>query len=207
MVGGWRRTRQCTGPEGFDADHVPLAADGAIAQGPAGESLVTVAVVFHRVGYVVCGSHDAEQPAAGGEPGGPVAIGEPPVTANALEAVGRHMQQEAANEFVSLKRHGLRCAGVFIVFPPEGNVAVVEADQPVVRDGDAVGVAAQIVEYVPGVAERRLRIDHPLGLGGRREKGGERLRVGERFKLAVEMQCAGVEGMAQLCEEQTPEQP
>ena len=86
-------------------------------------------------------------------------------------------------------------------------MTVVEVDQPVVRDGHTVGVAAQIVEYVLGVAEGRLRIDDPLGLCGRREKGGERLRVGERFKLAVEMQCAGVEGMAQLCEKQTPEQP
>jgi len=117
------------------------------------------------------------------------------------------MQQEAADEFVGLKRHGLRCAGVFTVFPPEGHVTVVEVDQPVVRDGHTVGVAAQIVEYVSGAAEGRLPIDDPLGLCGGREKGGERLRVGERFKLAVEMQCAGVEGMAQLREEQTPEQP
>ena len=207
MVSGWWCTRQRTAQEGFDADHVAVAADRAIAQGPASESLVTVAVVFHRVGYSVCGSHDAEQPAAGGEPGSPVAIGEPPVTADALEAVGRHMQQKAANEFVGLKRHGLRCGGVFIVFPPEGNVAVVEADEPVVRDGHTVGVAAQIVEYVSGIAEGRLRVDDPLGLCGRCEKGVERLNVGERFKLAVEMECAGVKGMAQLCEKQTPEQP
>src|SRR5882762_5067242 len=101
---------------------------------------------------------------------------------------------------------GVQTCALPIFFPPEGDVAVVEADQPVVRDGHAVGVAAQIVEYVSGVAEGRLRIDYPLGLCGRREKGGERLNVGERFKLAVEMQCAGVEGMAQLCEKQTPEQ-
>jgi hypothetical protein len=69
MVSGWRCTRQCTGQEGFDADHVAVAADGAIAQGPASESLVTVAVVFHRVGYWVRASHDAEQPSAGGEAG------------------------------------------------------------------------------------------------------------------------------------------
>ena len=94
MVNVWRCTRQCAGQKGFNAHHVAVAADRAIAQGPASESLVTVAVVFHRVGYGVRGRHDAEQPAAGGEPGGPVAIGEPPVTANALEAVGRHMQQE-----------------------------------------------------------------------------------------------------------------
>ena len=183
MMSGWRCTRQCTGQEGFDADHVAVAADGAIAQGPASESLVTVAVVFCRVGRFVRGSHDAEQAAAGGEAGCPVAIGQQAVAADVLEAVGQHVQQEAADEFVSLEGHGLRCVGVFIVFPPEGDVAVVEADQPVVRNGDAMGIAAQVVEHVPGVAERRLRVDHPLGLCGRREKGGECLNVGERSKL------------------------
>src|SRR5258708_19578037 len=69
-----------------------------------------------------------------------------------------------------------------------------------------MGVAAQIVEYVPGVAERRLCIDHPLRLCRGGEPGGERLGVGEWFKLAVEMQRTRVEGMAQLFEKQTPEQ-
>ena len=106
MVSGWRRTRQCTGQEGFGADHVALAADGAIAERPASESLVTVAVVFHRVRYFVRGSCDAEQPAAGGEPGGPVAIGQQAVTAVAFEAVGstcsrkRRMNSSASSVMV-----------------------------------------------------------------------------------------------------------
>jgi hypothetical protein len=104
-----------------------------------------------------------------------------------LKPSGSTCSREAADKFVGLKRHGLRCGGVFIVFPPEGDVAVIEVDQPVVGDGHAEGVAAQIVEYVSGVAEGRLRIDYPPGLCGRREKGGEHLNVGERFKLAVEM--------------------
>ena len=94
MVSGWRGTRQCTGQEGFDADHVAPAADGAIAQRLASESLVTVAVVFRRLRYFYRGWSDAEQSAAEGEPGAPVAIGQPPVTADVLEAAGQHMQQE-----------------------------------------------------------------------------------------------------------------
>ena len=46
MVSAWRCTRKCTGQEGFDAHHMALAADGAIAQRLAGEPLVAVAVVF-----------------------------------------------------------------------------------------------------------------------------------------------------------------
>lgn len=66
MVSGWRRTGQCTGQKGFDADHVNPGADGAIAQGLSSELLVAVAVVFRRVGYFFRAHVDAEQPAAVG---------------------------------------------------------------------------------------------------------------------------------------------
>src|SRR5258708_13802644 len=103
MVSGWRGAGQCTGREDFDADHVAVAADGAIAQGPASESLVTVAVVFHRVGYWVRGSHDAEQPSAGGGPGSPVAIGQQALTGDVFEAGGCRMPHETANDFIALQ--------------------------------------------------------------------------------------------------------
>jgi len=56
-----------------------------------------------------------------------VAVGEPPVAANALEAVRRHMQQEAADELVGREGHG----------PVPG---FMPGEQPVVRDGDAMRV-------------------------------------------------------------------
>src|SRR5258708_3071778 len=90
------------------------------------------------------------------------------------------MQQETTDEFIGSERHGLVRGAVFIVFPSKRDMVAVEAHQPVVGDGHAMGVAAQIVEYVPGVAEGRLRIDHPLGLCRGCEKGGERLGVGKR---------------------------
>nr|WP_319001413.1 hypothetical protein [Burkholderia cepacia] len=82
-------------------------------------------------------------------------------------------------------------------------MAVVEVDQLVVRNDHVVGEAAQIVEHVSGIAEGRLRMNCQFGLCVRCEKGGERPNFGWHFKLAIEMQCAGVEGMAQLCEKQT----
>src|SRR5258708_24579161 len=106
------------------------------------------------------------------------------------------MQQETTDEFIGSERHGLVRGAVFIVFPSKRDMVAVEAHQPVVGDGHAMGVAAQIVEYVPGVAEGRLRIDHPLGLCRGCEKGGERLGVGKRFELAVEMQRTRVGGTA-----------
>jgi len=177
--------------EGFDPDHVALAVEGAIAQGLASESLVTVPVVFHWVGYFVRGGNDAEKPAAGGGLGCPIAIGQQAVTANVLEPVGQYMQQEAPDEFVDCQRHGLVCGPVFAILPSKRDIVAVEADEPIVGDGHTMGLATQIIEHVSGVAEGRFCIDHPLGLCRECEKGGECLNVGERFKLAVEMRMAG----------------
>ena len=90
MVSAWRCTWKCAGQEGFDADHVAFAAEGAIAQRPARESLVTITVIVGYVGSFFRGD-DAEKPAAGGKPGHAVTIGQQTVTANMLEAVGQHM--------------------------------------------------------------------------------------------------------------------
>jgi len=39
---------------------------------------------------------------------------------------------------------------------------VVEGNEAVVGDGDAMGVAAEIAEHVMGTAERWFGIDHPV---------------------------------------------
>lgn len=49
-----------------------------------------------------------------------------------------------------------------IVFGGEGNVAVVQLDETVVGDGDAMSIPAQVVEHLTGTTEGRLGIDHPL---------------------------------------------
>jgi len=51
---------------------------------------------------------------------------------------------------------------VGIIFPAEGDLVVVEGNEAVVGDGDAMGVAAEIAEHVMGTAERWFGIDHPV---------------------------------------------
>src|SRR5260370_39462781 len=92
-----------------------------------------------------------------------------------------------------------RKVSMHTMWPTEGDIVAGEADEPVVGDGDAMGVTAQIVEHVPGVAERRLRVDHPLRLCCGRKKGGERRCVGERFKLAVEVVAASTALTSAAC--------
>ena len=52
--------------------------------------------------------------------------------ADAVEAVGQRMKQEAADEIVRLERHDARCARLAIIPPAERNGGVVQGDEATV---------------------------------------------------------------------------
>ena len=140
-----------------------------------------------------------EQPAAERELGGAMAVGEEAEVADAMEAVRQDVQQEAADELVGVERHHLGLAVVAIVLPAEADLAVVEADQPAVGDGDAMGVAAEIGQHLLGPAEGRLGIDDPVDAAQSVEAGGEGVGLGKTGEIAEEAELAGVEGGLQVC--------
>src|SRR5665213_3958286 len=78
------------------------------------------------------------------------------------------------------ERHGAALAVVRIVLPAEHDVRIGHLDETMVGDGDAMGVAGQIVQYVFGPAERFLRVDDPVLAEQRTQKCGERLLVSQR---------------------------
>ena len=137
------------------------------------------------------------------------AVGERTVVADAMEAAGQHVDEEAADELVDGERHQLGAVAPLrpIVLPPEGHAGVVERDEPAVGDGDAVGVAREIGEHSLGSAEGALAVDDPFGLAQRREIGGEGAALGQLSVIAEELQAAGVVGGGELLQEQSPEQP
>ena len=102
-----------------------------------------------------------EELAAPGELGRPGAIGEQPEVADAHEAIGDDVEQKAADELRGLQRHDLDAIAVGVVLPAEVDDAVGVADEPVVGEGDAVGVAAEVVEDVLGAGKRLFGVDHP----------------------------------------------
>jgi len=134
-------------------------------------------------------------------------VGEPPVAADALEADGQHVQQEAADELVGRERHGPVAGFVTVVLALEQDRIAIKAQQPVVRDGDAMRVAAQVIEHLCGAAKRWFRVDDPLRVSSGREPGGERSRITQRLELAMEAQRAGIERAVQLVEKEPPEEP
>ena len=90
------------------------------------------------------------------------AVGQQAVVADAHEASGQHVEEEAAQELAGVERHDALLAAVGIIPPAEVDALAVEGDQAVVGDGDAMGVAAEIAQHMFRSAEGRLGIDDPV---------------------------------------------
>ena len=101
---------------------------------------------------------------------------------DAVKAFRQHMDQETADELRAIERHRLVAVAVPVILPAEADLAVVHGQQPVVGDGDTVGVAPDIVEDLGWPGKRSLRVDHPLGVPDRRQLPPER---GRFMKAAV----------------------
>src|SRR5690606_9665737 len=82
------------------------------------------------------------------------------VMPDAMKAAWQDMKQEAADELVGRKRHHLLSvrAVAAVVVVAEGDAALVEDDQPAVRDRDPVGVARQVGQHRCRAGEWRLGI-------------------------------------------------
>ena len=110
---------------------------------------------------------------------GASAIGEKSEVADAHEAFGKHVQEEAAQEFIDRKSQQLLLVVVSGVTPTKSDLAIHKRNQTMVGDGHAMGVAAQILEHILGATERWFRIDHPVLSEKWPQPGGEGLGVSE----------------------------
>jgi hypothetical protein len=85
-----------------------------------------------------------EKFAAKRELGGAMAVGHEAEMADAVEAVGQCVKKEAADELMGFESHDFCRAVLAVILPGEGNMILVECDEPAIGDRDAMGVAAEI---------------------------------------------------------------
>jgi hypothetical protein len=121
-----------------------------------------------------------------------VGVGEEPEEADFMEAGREDVEREATNKLMGIEGDGVDLF-LFAVFRTEGDLAVFDVFDAMVVDGDAVGVAAEVVKYLCGSAEGALRIDGPSFLFGGVEQSMEGGRVGERRELSMEAEAPDVE--------------
>jgi hypothetical protein len=94
----------------------------------------------------------------------PIAIGEKAEIANTLEPVGKYVNQEPADEFVSTKRHRLVAVVIAIILPAKLHLAVTDIEQATVGDSDAMRVSCDVLEDFFGSrkGEAWRRLPNPL---------------------------------------------
>src|SRR3977135_1688396 len=137
-------TRRGATLENLDSDHATAAARAGMGgvwrlEGIDGVSLGIV-VLRHWHGEQFAGARDVV---------GAGRSGEQAVVADAVEALGQDVDQEAADELIGGERHPLvsRAAVGAVVLVPEGDAVLAASDQPAVGDSDPMGIARQIGEY------------------------------------------------------------
>jgi hypothetical protein len=82
--------------------------------------------------------------AAGEHPGTP-AIGEKAEVADADQALRENVNKEPAQKLVGRNSHDLLLAAMRIVFPAKRDSIILQGNQSMVGDGDAVGIPRQIL--------------------------------------------------------------
>lgn len=93
-------------------------------------------------------------------------VGDQTVVADAVEPRREHMKQEAADELLGGQCHGLVPVRRFgpVVFPSEGDSALVQCDKTTVRDGDPVSVAGQVGQDGSRSGKRAFGVNDPFTL-------------------------------------------
>ncbi len=72
------------------------------------------------------------------------------------------MEQEAAQELIDRQSHQSLLVAVSGISPAEGDVTVGESNEPVVGDGDTMGIGTEIAQRMFRAAERSLGVDNPV---------------------------------------------
>ena len=90
------------------------------------------------------------------------AVGKKAEVADADQTLRQNVDQESAQKLICGDCHDLLLAAVRMVFPEKQDPIILERNQSMVGDGDAVRIASEIVQNMLGTAEGRLGIDDPV---------------------------------------------
>jgi hypothetical protein len=156
----------------LDAPECGFSAAGAEAC-VLGQQIEGVPHVPVGLRYPLAGRVDlAECEAAADQEAGPTSMGQEPIVTDADEALGEDVEEEAPTELAEGKGEGPGSLAT-VVLVAKGDGLVIDGHEPMVRDGDAVSVAGQILEHMFGRFEGGLGIDHPFGAACLLEKAVE----------------------------------
>ena len=113
---------------------------------------------------------------------------------NAYISVREYVEQEATQELRNRDRQGSFLVAMGGVAPAKGNLVLIERDQAVVGNGDAMGIAAEVLENMFGTSKGRFAVDDPLMTEQRPEECGKRLGGSQGLQFSMKRQLVFGEG-------------
>lgn len=81
---------------------------------------------------------------------------------NSHERIGKHMEQEPADKFLSIYSHLLTLITVSTISVPEGDETFFDFHDMMVSNSNSVSIAAEVVEHFFWTIKRRFGIDNPI---------------------------------------------
>jgi len=72
------------------------------------------------------------------------------------------MQEKAPQELVGAEGHRPLFIATSVILPSERDFAILEPDQPVIGDGNPMGISGEVLQDVLGSAERPFCIYDPV---------------------------------------------
>ena len=75
-----------------------------------------------------------------------------------------------------------------VIFVSESDLAIFQAEEPVVADGDAVNIPAEIIQDGFRASKRRFGIHNPIDFETRIQELFKGLRLGQVFKDSMKFQ-------------------
>ena len=82
--------------------------------------------------------------------------------ADADQPFRENVDQESSQKLICGNRHDRLLAAMRIVFPAKRDSIILESNEPVVGDGDAMCISRQIVQNMFRTSEGWLDVDHPV---------------------------------------------
>src|ERR1035437_4550493 len=195
------------GCQRIDRQHTAPMTDRTDAQSNPVEFFAPVAVILSlRWSWRHFRNRHAQQLAASVQFFFPEAIALEAVIADAEEAMRQNMEQKTTDEFLCGKGHRSLLAMVPIILVSEAHLTVFDVQQAMIGDGDAMGVATDVIQHLFWSGEGTLGIDHPFGLPYRFEIASKLAVIAKSLDRGEEVQLARIECLLQMLQKQTAEQ-
>jgi len=71
------------------------------------------------------------------------------------------MHSKATQKLHPTKRHQFLIGIITVIFVGKGHSVEVDVFDACIADGYPMGVLPQVIDHLPGIAQRRLRMNHP----------------------------------------------